>query len=222
MTVAVYLRVSSEDQNPESQRADIQRWLDQNGITSARWFEDKETGRNLNRPEYQKLSKQVRQGKIKTVVCWKLDRLSRSFKDGVRLIADWSERDVRIVSATQPIDLSGIMGQLFATVYFALAEMELNHLRERQAAGIAVAKAEGKYKGGKAGYRKAQPERVLELRANGLTVKEIASSLNVNGRTVSRYLQSSGGDLILPQSHPVDPIVERARNRTDSAQAPRE
>lgn len=188
--IAVYLRVSSDDQNPASQRAEIQAWLNRNYIpdSDVRWFEDKETGKTLHRPEFQKLSTWLEKGTFDTVVCWKLDRLSRNFLDGVRLIGDWTERGIRIVSVTQSIDLSGMTGRLVAAVLFAVAEMELAHIKERQAAGIRLARANGKYQGRKPGSKKGSPARARELRAKGLTLEEIASALNVNRRTVIRYL----------------------------------
>jgi DNA invertase Pin-like site-specific DNA recombinase len=66
--------------------------------------------------------------------------------------------------------------------------MEQQTRRERQAAGIAVAKQEGKYKGRKAGTTKATPARARQLRKQGLTDDEIASALSVTRRTVQRYL----------------------------------
>ena len=74
---------------------------------------------------------------------------------------------------------------------FGLAEIELEYRRERQAAGIAVAKDRGVYCGGKKGITKATPTRARELRDQGLTVPEIANALAVSDRTVFRYLTGS-------------------------------
>ncbi len=188
--IAVYIRVSHIDQNLEGQRAEIQRWLDANHFASdqVRWFEDKFTGKSIARPDFQKLQRSLGRGVFDTVVCWKLDRLSRSFRDGVRLIGDWTQRGIRIVSVTQNIDMSGLTGQLIASVLFAVAEMELAHMKERQKAGIAVARAEGKYKGRKKGATKGKPERAKALRGKGYQIKEIATALNVTERTVQNYL----------------------------------
>jgi DNA invertase Pin-like site-specific DNA recombinase len=64
----------------------------------------------------------------------------------------------------------------------------LQHTKERQAAGIAVAKEKGIYTGRKKGSLKAKPERARELNEKGLNAKEIANALNVSERTVFRYL----------------------------------
>ncbi len=140
--IACYVRVSTKRQRTDSQRAEIKRWLDGNGIdlSTVVWFEDKETGKTLCRPAFEKLQKAVFNGQVKTVVVWKLDRLSRSLRDGVNVLADWCERGVRVVSTTQGVDLSGPVGRMVAALLLGVAEIELEYRRERQAAGIRVAK----------------------------------------------------------------------------------
>lgn len=56
----------------------------------------------------------------KTVMVWKLDRLSRRLRDGVNLLADWCDRGIRVVSITQQIDLSGPVGRMIAAVMLGL------------------------------------------------------------------------------------------------------
>jgi DNA invertase Pin-like site-specific DNA recombinase len=188
--VACYCRVSSRRQSPESQKAEIQRWLRQNRIRARRvvWFEDTETGRSLKRPAFERLQQVIFAGKVEMVVVWKLDRLSRRQRDGINLLADWCERGVRIVVVTQQIDLSGTVGRLVASVLFGLAEIEQEFRHERQAAGIAVAKRKGIYRGRKRGTTKAKPVRARALRSRGLTTTEIANALKISPRTVFRYL----------------------------------
>ena len=91
---------------------------------------------------------------------------------------------------TQAIDFSGTLGKMLAAVFFALAEMEQETRRERQAAGIAIAKKEGKYQGRRPGALKADAGRAVKLRQRGLTDNEIAQALGVTRRTVQRYLHA--------------------------------
>ena len=190
--IGIYIRVSSHSQKSDSQRAEIQQWLALYGYDSdtVLWFEDVETGTTLKRSAFQNLQRAIFRGKVKTVVVWKLDRLARSMREGVNVLTDWCERGVRVVSVTQQIDLSGTIGHLVAGVLFAIAEIELQHTRARQAAGIATAKEQGVYAGRQKGSLKAKPERVRELRVKGLTAKEIANALNISERSVFRYLAS--------------------------------
>ena len=93
----------------------------------------------------------------------------------------------RVVVVTQQIDLSGSVGRLVASVLFGLAEIEQEYRRERQAAGITVAKRKGIYHGRLKGTTKAKPARAQALRARGLSAAEIANALRVGRRTVFRY-----------------------------------
>jgi DNA invertase Pin-like site-specific DNA recombinase len=190
-SIACYCRVSSVRQKNDSQRAEITRWLQAHNIPlhSVRWFEDKESGKHFNRTAFEELQEQLFRGTVKTIVVWKLDRLSRRQRDGINLLADWCDRGVRVVAVTQQVDLSGPVGRMVASVMFGLAEIELEYRRERQTAGIAVAKSRGVYTGRKKGTRKAEPRRAHELRSRGLTNKEIANALNISERTVHRYLR---------------------------------
>lgn len=188
--IACYCRVSSRHQRNDSQRAEITRWLNAHGtdLAEVQWFEDKETGKTLVRPGFDALRDAIFAGRITTVVVWKLDRVSRRLRDGVNLLSDWCDQGIRVVVVTQQIDLSGALGRMVASVLFGLAEIELEYRRERQAAGIDVAKQRGAYKGRAKGTLKATPGRAAELRNRGLTAKEIATSLGISERTVFRYL----------------------------------
>src|SRR5262245_32555831 len=193
-TVGAYIRVSTAKQKTEGQREDMERWLAANGydLAQVQWYEDKETGNTLKRPAFDRLQRDIFDGKVKTVACWKLDRLSRRLRDGVNLLADWCERGLKIIVTTQRIELNGPVGRMIAAVMLGLAEIELEFRHERQAAGIAVAKRGGVYKGRAKGTTKGQPQRALELRDKGLQVSEIATALGTSERTAWRYLKTTG------------------------------
>ena len=175
-------------------RAEIERWLTGNGIAprSVRWYVDKRTGDNLNRTAFEELQAAVFAGEVGTVVTYKLDRLSRSLRDGINTLGGWCEKGIRVVATSQQVDFNGTLGKVLAAVLFGVAEMEQETRRERQAAGIAVAKKAGKYRGRKAGTTKARPARALKLRETGLSASEIATSLGVSRNTVFRYFRQAG------------------------------
>ena len=190
MTTGVYIRVSSpKGQKTDSQRAELETWLKRHRQKTVQWFEDRESETTLQRDDFQKLQAAICAGKINTVVVWKLDRLARSLKEGVNVLADWCKRGVRVIAITQQIDLSGPVGHLIASLLFGIAEIELLHAKERQAAGIAVAKKRGIYTGRQQGTTKAAPLRARTLRKQRLTVLEIAQALGVKERTVYHYLK---------------------------------
>jgi len=183
-----YVRVSTVGQNEAGQKREVRKWLKGSNTSDVRWFVDKESGDNLDRPAFRELQSAIFNGEIDGVVVWKLDRLSRSIVDGVNTLADWCDRGVRVVSVTQQLDFNGAMGKMLAAVFFGVAEMEQETRRERQRAGIEAAKARGVYKGRKPGTTKAKPSRARELWDTGLTQLEIAKSLGVTRQTVARYL----------------------------------
>ncbi len=192
-TIAVYIRVSTTGQNEAGQRAAISEWLTAHGhdLTTATWYVDKHTATTIARPELDRLQAAIFTGLHVTVVTWRLDRLSRTQRDGINLLANWCDAGVRVVSITQQLDLSGATGRLIAGVLFAVAEMELETMKERQRAGIEAAKERGIYQGRKLGTTKAKPARAKKLRDKGLTQHEIAAALGVSRTTVNRYLRES-------------------------------
>lgn len=199
MTIACYVRVSSRRQKDDSQRAEIEKWLDANGIDRRKveWYADKESGTTMKRPAFDRLQADIFHGKVKCVVLWKLDRLSRRLKDGVTTLADWAERGLRIVVVTQQLDFNGAIGRTLAALLLGLAEIEWEYRRERQAAGIEVAKQKGVYQGRKPGTTKSRPQRAVELKNKGLSAPEIATALGVSQRTVFRYIavEMEGGGI---------------------------
>ena len=199
MSTAVYIRVSTAGQNEEGQRREIDRWLRGNGVDNAEWYLDKETGDNLDRPAFKRLQTAIFSGEVQTVVCWKLDRLSRSMRDGINTLCEWCDRGLRVVSVTQQIDFNGTVGKMIAGVLFAVAEMEQETRRERQRVGIEAAQERGVYRGRRQGTVKANPVRARQLRERGLRVHEISEALGVSTRTVWRYLRQDEATARLAQ-----------------------
>jgi DNA invertase Pin-like site-specific DNA recombinase len=190
MSTAIYLRVASpKGQKTDSQRAELEAWLKRHHYKSVQWFEDHESATPMQRDAFQRLQAATFAGTITTVVGRKLTRLARSLKEGVNGLADWGQRGVSIIAVTQQIDLSGPVGHLIASLLFGIAEIELQHAKERQAAGIALAKQRGVYTGRQRGTTKAAPARAQTLRKHGLTMREIAQALSVKERTVYAYLK---------------------------------
>jgi len=192
MFTAIYIRVSTVGQNESGQKREIEQWLNGNNVdrSKCKWYLDKETGDHLNRPAFERLESDIFNGLVHTVVVYKLDRLSRKLKDGLNVLCDWCDRKLRVVSVTQQIDFNGTVGKMIAAVLLGVAEMEQETRRERQAAGIAVAKSQGKYTGRPKGAVKlgVDPERAAQLRTKGLKNREIAKAMGVSVSSVKRYL----------------------------------
>jgi DNA invertase Pin-like site-specific DNA recombinase len=191
--VAAYVRVSTAEQNEAGQKAEITNWLQQHGIDPAlvKWYVDKKSGDSLDRPGFKKLQADIFSGQVSTVVIFRLDRLARKYREGVDALCDWVEKGVRVVSVSQAIDFNGTIGKIIAGVLIGFAEIEQEGRRERQRAGIEIAKKKGLYHGRKKGALKKglDPARIIELRKKGLKISEICQSLGVARNTVFRYLR---------------------------------
>lgn len=199
MTIACYVRESKHD----GQRAEIQRWLDGKHIQQCQvaWYADKENGATIERSAFDRLQKDILSGKVKTVVLWKLDRLSRRLMDGINIIASWGESGAKIVVVTQQIEIYGAASRMVAALLRGLAEIEAEYRHEQQKAGIDAARQKGVYVGRKRGTTKRPTERARELYDKGQTAAEIAQILGVSQRTVFRYLDLS----TTPSSSPGGP-----------------
>lgn len=187
--LAAYVRVSTASQNERSQKAEIRKWAEGNGHVDIKWYVDKESGDTLDRPAFKQLQADIFNGTVSAVAVWKLDRLSRSLKDGIDVLCDWLGRGIRIVSVTQLLDFSGPTGKLVASVLLACAELEQQTRKERQAVGIALAKAEGKYRGRQPGALAVDPAKIRRLHSEGKRPIEIAKILGISRQTVWRYLR---------------------------------
>jgi len=145
----------------------------------------------LKRPEFDRLQTDIFTGKIKTVILWKLDRLSRNLRDGVNVLADWADKGLKIIVITQQLELSGVIGRTIAALLLGLAEIEHTNIKERQKAGIEAAKLRGVYTGRARGSTKANPTRARELKQKGLTNAEVSVALGISRRTLRRYLSDA-------------------------------
>ena len=139
MSNAAYVRVSTEEQNETRQK----EALAPRGID--KWFEDKASGKNTDRPAFQQMMDWVREGD--TIYIHDLSRIARSTKDLLAILETLERKGVRLVSNKESIDTSTATGKLIVTVIGAINEFERANLLERQREGIAVAKRAGKYRG---------------------------------------------------------------------------
>ena len=136
-----YIRVSTEEQNYESQMEAMK------DLEFAKVFTEKRSAKDTNRPELQNMLDYVREGD--TVYVKDFSRLARSTKDLLNIIDILENKKVKLISIKEKLDTSTPAGKLMVTMLGAIYEFERANLLERQKDGIAVAKKEGKYKGRK-------------------------------------------------------------------------
>ncbi|MGH0427653.1 recombinase family protein [Bacillus pretiosus] len=141
MTNVAYIRVSTVEQNLEQQKALLEKY----GID--RWYEEKASAKDTNRPKFQEMMDWVREGD--TIYIRDFSRLARSTQDLLNITTELREKGVHLVSDKENIDSSTPQGKLMLTMLAAINEFERENLLERQREGIAIAKEKGKYKGRK-------------------------------------------------------------------------
>lgn len=190
-----YIRVSSKEQN-EGRQLELAREM---GIDDKCIYIDKESGKNLERPQWKKLMGTLRVGD--TLVVQDLSRLSRNKKNIKDVWKELIERDVNIEVVNMPIlntekykDL-GSMGELVSDIVFELlswmVEEERERIKNNQKQGIELAKKEGKYKGRPVKYHKDAVgvdklvyDEIINGLKEGTSVKKIAEKLGVSRNTI--------------------------------------
>lgn len=172
-----YGRVSTKDQNSARQREALQNKCNV-------YFEDKLSGRNMDRPEFQKMIEQLRSGD--TVMVVSIDRLGRNLKELVELSSKLKDMGVNIVALNQGIDTSSKMGQLFYNFMALMSEMELMFIQERQREGIELAKQNGRYKGRPLKKLDGWEQLSKEVAENKLSVDRACQLLKISRSTFYR------------------------------------
>lgn len=192
--VGIYLRVSSRSQDHAAQLPDLERWA-KSHEGPIRWYRDKATGKNMSRPGWEKLERDLLAGELGAIIVWRLDRLGRTCSGLTQLFELLIARKVGLVSIRDGLDLSTPAGRLMAHVLASVAQYETEVRSERQAAGIRAARAKGKRWGGsKPGRRKATVEKqalIRKLKAEGQPIARIADMLGLSRPSVYRVLSES-------------------------------
>ena len=183
-----YVRVSTVEQNEARQLESLK------GYDIDRWYTEKVSGKDLNRPELQKMLDFAREGD--TIYIHDFSRISRSVKDLLSLIDLLEAKKVNLVSVKESLDTSTPAGRLMLTMIGAINEFERANLLERQREGIAIAKAKGKYKGRKSieidksfidGYQRYLARKINKLQL----AKELGISRPTLDKLIEQYEQDN-------------------------------
>ncbi len=134
-----YIRVSTEHQETARQEAIMEQYQVE------RVFAEKMSGKNANRPELKAMLEYVRDGD--TLYIESISRLGRSTRDLFNIIDILQRKGVTLVSSKENIDTNTPQGRFVLSIFAALSELEREQTLQRQREGIAIAKAQGKYKG---------------------------------------------------------------------------
>ena len=142
-----------------------------------------------SRPELNKLMDDARKRRFDAIVVWRFDRFARSTKHLLLALEEFRSLGIQFISYQENIDTSSALGQALFTIVSAVAQLERDLIRERVSAGIRNAQANGK----KLGRPRSAVDReqILELKARGLSLRQIGAKLGVGYGTVRARLLSS-------------------------------
>ena len=179
-----YKRVSTLDQNTARQ-------LD--GIATDKIFTDHASGKDTSRPQLQAALEWAREGD--TLVCHSMDRLARNLGDLLRIVADLTNRKVRVEFVKESLTFTGEdspMATLMLSIMGAVASFERSMILERQREGVALAKKAGKYHGRAPAIRagNGKLDLLTKLAAEGKGVAEMARAVGVSRQTVYSWLKN--------------------------------
>ena len=145
---------------------------------------DRMSGKNTNRPELQKMMEYVRRGD--TVIVESISRFARNTRDLLELVEQLTAKGVELVSKKEAIDTTTPTGKFMLAVCGAVAELEREYILQRQREGIAIAKANGIYRGRKPIQRPEFNQVVSLWRSGELTAAEAMRRLDMKSSTFYR------------------------------------
>lgn len=177
-----YIRVSTEEQHEARQKEAMK------GFGIDKYFIDKKSGKNADRPQLQAMLDFVREGD--TVYIHSLDRLARSTQDLLNIVEQLQAKGVELHSDKEAIDSNTPTGKLMLTMIAAINQFERENLLERQREGIAIAKEQGKYKGRKQVKPEAWEEAYAKYKAREIkNISELAKVLGISRPTVYKLIE---------------------------------
>ena len=184
--IAVYARVSTDDQSLDPQLRDLGEYCQLRKWRPTEYVDHGISGGRDSRPGWNDCWDALQKGKIKVLVVHSLDRLGRSLPHLVKIITFMTERNITLVSFRENIDLSTSAGRMLAGIFSVLAEYERSVISERTKAGIRAAKAKGKRVGNPSKH--FDRKRAAELRKAGWGQIRIARELGVGVGRVNEWV----------------------------------
>ena len=189
MNVAIYARVSTASQTVENQLIELRDAAKRLGWTVTHEVIDEgisgSKGRS-DRPGFDRIFELVDQKAVGAVMAWSVDRIGRSLQDLVALMKELQRNSVDLYCHQQSINTATPAGRMTFSIFGALGEYERSLIIERIHSGIARAKAEGVRFGRPRVYGDDVRAQVIELRAKGMRMRDIARELDVGFGTVWR------------------------------------
>ncbi len=186
---ALYMRVSTVDQHPETQLLDLRQMAAQRGYEIVAEITDKISSTKARRPGLEELMRDARRGRFDVVLVWACDRIARSTRHFLEILDELNRIEVEFVSFRENIDTAGPLGRAIVVIIGAIAELERSLIVERVRAGMRRARLEGQ--------RIGRAPLVLDNlaiqqdRQRGQSIRQIAKGHSVSTATIQRVLKKT-------------------------------
>ncbi len=190
--VAIYCRVSTDDQCCERQERDLKAFARRSGHKIVAVFKETASGADDDRPERKKVMALARAREIEAILVTELSRWGRSTQDLVQTLDDLHGWKVSVLAQNGlSFDLSTSTGKLMRTIMAGLAEFERDLIRDRVKSGLAAARARGVKLGRQHGQRPSdkKAKRVLAMHKEGLSYRLIGRNVGLSKNTVMEIVR---------------------------------
>jgi DNA invertase Pin-like site-specific DNA recombinase len=184
---ALYMRVSTLDQHPETQLHDLRQMAAQRDYEIINEYTDRASGVKARRPGLDQMLADARRGRFDVLLVWASDRIARSVRHYLEVLDELNRLNIEYVSFRENIDTGGPLGRAIVVIIAAIAELERSLIIERVRAGMRRAQLEGTHIG-------RQPltldhEAIQRERCQGQSLRQIAKGHRVSTATVQRVLR---------------------------------
>jgi DNA invertase Pin-like site-specific DNA recombinase len=194
---ALYMRVSTLDQNPQTQVHDLRAMAAQRGLKIVHEYTDHGiSGTRARRPGLDQMMDDARHGRFDVVLVWAADRVARSVKHFLEVLDELNRLNVEFVSFRENLDTGGPLGRAVIIIVSTVAELERSLIVERVRAGMRRARLEGRHIGRKP--LDIDRDAVLRERAGGRSLTQIAQTFRISRATVSRIIREHAHPMPAP------------------------
>lgn len=191
---ALYMRVSTADQHPETQGIELQEFARQRGCQVVEEYVDYGiSGTKARRPALDKLLGDAHRRRFDVVLVWSCDRLARSTKHFLQVLDELNQLGIQFLSMREAIDTEGPLGRAMVTIISAIAELERSLIVERVRAGMRRARLEGRRIG--RAPLEVDHRAIVHDRRSGLSLTQVARKHGVSRASVCRFVNESNSAL---------------------------
>jgi DNA invertase Pin-like site-specific DNA recombinase len=184
---ALYMRVSTVDQHPETQLHDLRALAAQRGFEIVAEFTDRISGVKARRPGLDALMRDARRGRFDVVLTWACDRIARSTRHLLEVLDELNRLGIQFVSFREALDTAGPLGRAVVVIIGVVSELERSLIIERVRAGMRRARLEGRH----IGRTPLELDRaaIRQDRQRGRSLGELARTYSVSRTTIHRVLR---------------------------------